>query len=183
MKIREKVLELKDGRQVLLRSPEPADAAAVCEHRRITSEETYFMARYPEELEHGTAGAIKEQLLFQGEDARDFGISAFWNGRLVADCVVAKLRPHIKFRHRGQFGISIQREFWGRGLGSAMLTEAIRTARENGFEQLELGVFADNPRAIHIYEKAGFQKVGVQPRAFKLKDGTYRNDIQMVLFL
>lgn len=182
MTITEKAIELKNGQVVILRSPEPQDAAAICEHRKITSAETYFMARYPEEMEHGEED-MKERLLSRGEDPRDFGISAFWNGRLIADCGVEKLRSHIKYRHRGCFGISIQREFWGQGLGSAMLAEAIHTARENGFEQLELGVFADNPRAIHIYQKAGFQKVGVQPRAFRLKDGSYRDEIQMVLFL
>lgn len=55
-------------------------------------------------------------------------------------------------------------------------------AKKNGFEQIELGVFADNPRAIHVYEKAGFQKVGIQPRAFKLQDGSYVDEIEMVKF-
>lgn len=59
----------------------------------------------------------------------------------------------------------------------------MKQAKANGFEQLELGVFEDNTEAIHIYEKFGFQKYGVQPRAFKLKDGTYRDEIIMVKML
>ena len=50
------------------------------------------------------------------------------------------------------------------------------------FEQLELGVFSDNARAIHLYESCGFHAWGTQPRAFKLKDGTYRDEIMMVRF-
>lgn len=61
-----------------------------------------------------------------------------------------------------------------------MLELALEQAWENGFEQLELGVFSDNERAIRLYEKYGFQKTGVSPRAFKLKDGTYRDEILMV---
>lgn len=182
MIVAEKQIQLKNGTAVTLRSPEASDAAAVNEHRRITSEETYFMARYPEELNFD-GEAMKAQLDTVNRDDRDFGISAFYDGRLVADCRVSKLGPHIKYRHRGYFGISIQKEFWGQGLGTAMLREAIRIAGENGFEQLELGVFSDNPRAVHVYEKAGFQVCGVQPRAFKLKDGTYRDEIMMVKFL
>ena len=61
-----------------------------------------------------------------------------------------------------------------------MLDIALEQAKKNGFEQVELGVFEDNLRAIHLYKKCGFKKVGIQPRAFKLKDGTYRDEVQMV---
>ena len=61
--------------------------------------------------------------------------------------------------------------------------EHVRQAKENGFEQVELGVFEDNPRAQHLYEKHGFQEQGRMLRAFRLKDGTYRDEIQMVKFL
>ena len=63
-----------------------------------------------------------------------------------------------------------------------MLQVAQEQAEKNGFEQMELGVFADNPRPIHVYEKSGFHKVGVQPHAFKLKDGSYVDEIEMVKF-
>lgn len=182
MNITAKKIQLKNGIWVLLRSPEVSDAPAVAEHRRTTSEETYFMARYPEELEN-LLELTQRQLAELREDPKVFGISAFLGEQLIADCRVSRPGAHIKFRHRACFGISIRKEFWDLGLGSILLEEAVRVAAENGFEQLELGVFADNPRAIHVYEKAGFQKVGIQPRAFKLKDGTYRDEIQMVRFL
>ena len=64
-----------------------------------------------------------------------------------------------------------------------MIEAALRQAKENGFEQVELGVFEDNSRARHLYEKLGFQEQGRTLRAFCLKDGTYRDEIQMVKFL
>lgn len=182
MRIQEKEIILKDGRSVLLRSPGPEDAAAVEEHRRVTSEETYFMARYPEERQSDVE-AMGRWISALSGDPREVGISAFCDGKLVGDCLVSTLRPHLKYRHRASFGISIRKEFWGQGLGSLLLAEAIRAAGENGFEQLELGVFTDNVRAIALYEKMGFQKVGIQPRAFQLKDGTYRDEVMMVRFL
>ena len=182
MRIQEKEITLKDGRTVRLRSPAPEDAGAVEEHRRVTSEETYFMARYPEERQSDVE-AMKKWMAALSEDPREFGISAFYEGKLVGDCLVSTLRPHLKYRHRASFGISIRKEFWGQGLGGVLLAEAIRVAGENGFEQLELGAFADNSRAIRLYEKLGFQKVGIQPRAFKLKDGAYQDEVMMVRFL
>ena len=85
-------------------------------------------------------------------------------------------------RHRGSLGISVEQKAWG-GLGTAMIEAALRQAKENGFAQVELGVFEDNSRARHLYEKLGFQEQGRTLRAFRLKDGTYRDEIQMVKFL
>ena len=63
------------------------------------------------------------------------------------------------------------------------IQKAIDKARELGFDQLELGVYADNERAMGLYKKMGFKEFGRTPRAFKLKDGTYIDEVNMVLFL
>ena len=54
---------------------------------------------------------------------------------------------------------------------------------KSAFEQLELTVFADNTRAIRLYEKVGFVKTGVLPRAYRLKDGSYHDEVQMVYMI
>ena len=59
---------------------------------------------------------------------------------------------------------------------------ALHQAKENGLEQMELGVYADNERAIHLYQKYGFEQCGIWKNAFKLKDGTYRDEILIVKF-
>lgn len=60
------------------------------------------------------------------------------------------------------------------------LNVCLTSAKQTRFEQIELGVFADNNRALHMYKKAGFVQTGIIPRAYKLKDGTYRDEIQML---
>lgn len=49
-----------------------------------------------------------------------------------------------------------------RGLGSALFPHVHRVARRLGFAHMVLmgGVRADNPRAVHFYEKFGFRRVG-----------------------
>lgn len=37
----------------------------------------------------------------------------------------------------------------------------------------------DDDRARHMYKKMGFKEYGMNLRAFKLKDGTYRDEIIM----
>ena len=159
----------------LLRSPLASEGADLARHQYITSEETYFMARYPEEVVTDPV-LVARRIARVNESDREFTLSAYLDGEMVANLQVSKIGEHIKFRHRAAMGISIQSKCRGLGLGTAMI------GRANGFEQLELGVFEDNQAAIHVYEKLGFQPVGITPRAFLLKDGSYRNEVQMVLF-
>ena len=139
------------------------------------------MARYPEE--GVSLEAMQKGLAGSEASALNCEVGAFAGEKLVGKFGVAQLRPHIKFRHRAVMGISVRKEYWGCGLGSYLMQLAIDQTRTNGFEQLELGVYSDNARAIHLYEKVGFERYGIQPRAFKLKDGTYRDEIIMVKML
>ena len=54
---------------------------------------------------------------------------------------------------------SIQ-DYIGKGVGPALMKEAISEAKERGFNCLWLGVWEKNERAIKFYENWGFQKVG-----------------------
>jgi ribosomal protein S18 acetylase RimI-like enzyme len=51
-------------------------------------------------------------------------------------------------------------EYIGKGVGAELMKEAIRAAKERGFNCLWLGVWEKNERAIKFYEKWGFKKVG-----------------------
>lgn len=56
-------------------------------------------------------------------------------------------------------------------------------AKRLGYEQIELGVFADNDKARNLYRKYEFEEWGCVKNAFRLKDGTYRDEITMGLIL
>ena len=182
MIIPETAVTLKDGTKVILRSPQPRDAAQLNEYLRLTSGETHYMVRYPEECDQ-TLGAAQKRLQAMEDHERSFMLAAFLDGELVGGCSVMAYNGHIKTRHRSSLGISIKQKACDSGLGTAMIDAALCQAKENGFAQVELGVFEDNPRARHVYEKLGFQEQGRTLRAFRLKDGTYRDEIQMVKFL
>lgn len=89
------------------------------------------------------------------------------------------IKNHLKYKHRANIGISVARDYWGMGIGSSLMKLALDQAKENGFEQMELGVCSDNERAIYLYQKYGFQQCGIWNNAFKLKDGTYRDEFLM----
>ena len=78
MQIQPCTVRLKDGREVLLRSPEAADAQALLDYMRVTSGETHFMARYPEECqatveqETGFIEALTLSLIHISEPTRPY---------------------------------------------------------------------------------------------------------------
>ena len=148
-------------------------------HREATSAETHFMARYPED---GTFNLERftEMLKTIEESDGDFMVSAYIGDELIGELGVTHVRQHLKYLHRGYLGMSIRQKYVGMGLGTFMMKVALEQAKTNGFEQVELGVFSDNDRERHLYTKMGFKEYGMNPRAFKLKDGTYRDEIIMV---
>ena len=58
-------------------------------------------------------------------------------------------------------GLAIHPSHSGKGLGSQMMSEIKDLAKEKGMRRIELSTSVINDRAIHLYEKAGFQKEGI----------------------
>lgn len=164
MKIEPRTFTLPSGEVLTVRSLCTDDAEALVAFRNAIYSETHFMARYPEEGE--SLEAMRNGLAGYGESPVNFEVGAFAGEKLVGEFGVAQVRPHIKYRHRAVMGISVRKEYWGCGLGSYLMQLAI-----------------DQTRAIHLYEKFGFERCGTTPHAFKLKDGTYRDEIMMVKML
>lgn len=179
MYIEPKEVSLKNGQKIILRSPDMFDAEQLLCHMRQTSAETEFMSRYPEEITVSVE-AQSRFLQMMENDGDNFMLAAYLDGRMVGNTGVTRVRENMKYRHRATFGISLQEKVCGLGLGTLMMQEVLELVKQTAFEQLELSVFADNLRAIHLYERMGFQKVGVLPRAYRLKDGSYHDEVQMV---
>jgi putative acetyltransferase len=87
--------------------------------------------------------------------------------------------PNPRMRHSASLGISIHRDYQGKGVGTALMKALIDLA-DNWLMlvRLELTVFEDNERAIRLYEKLGFEKEGVKKLA-AIRSGRYVNEIMM----
>lgn len=178
MQFLEKKITLKDGRECVLRSPNENDAEKMIEYLRMTSGETYFMIRYPEEI---TMSVEKEKEFLKNilESKNELMIAAFIGDELAGNCGISPVMNLSKLNHRAEFGISVKKKFWGLGIGNMLLQEIIKEAGNMGYSQIELGVYSDNVKAQSLYKKHGFKPWGTVKNAYKLKDGTYRDEIMM----
>lgn len=85
-------------------------------------------------------------------------------------------------RHIASLGMAVAPGWRGRGVGSALLAEAVRWAREMGVEKLALSVYPDNDAALALYRKFGFQEEGRLTGHSKKSIG-YLDEIVMGLWL
>lgn len=96
----------------------------------------------------------------------------------------ASIHPQTdKHAHVASFGIFIGKDYRNLGLGTTLTKELIAIARKQGFEILQLSVYATNKRAYHIYQKCGFEEAGRLAHGIKFPDGTYTDEILMQLLL
>lgn len=72
--------------------------------------------------------------------------------------------------HVGTLGISVDRQWRGRGIGGALLDAMVRWAQKHGVARIQAAVWENNPRALALYERHGFVREGVCRRAV-IRDG------------
>ncbi len=64
----------------------------------------------------------------------------------------------------------------GRHIGEQLVMHCIHQAAEEGFRILQFNaVVKTNTHARHLYERCGFQQLGIIPQGFKMKDGRYED--------
>lgn len=85
-------------------------------------------------------------------------------------------------RHVASLGMAVAKDWRGKGVGSALMKEALRWAGDMGVEKLALSVYPDNEIARALYRKFGFQEEGRLTGHSKKRIG-YRDEIVMGLWL
>jgi L-phenylalanine/L-methionine N-acetyltransferase len=77
-------------------------------------------------------------------------------------------------------GVAIHPNFMGKGLGMIMMQEIIDFSVKSGFNRIELSTATTNQKALHLYEKVGFQREGVLRRYTYLKsENRYLDEVVM----
>jgi RimJ/RimL family protein N-acetyltransferase len=100
-------------------------------------------------------------------------------GRIVGWCDIGRMtRPGTE--HCGVLGMGLLPDWRGQGLGRRLADTALAKAAAIGLERVQLDVYADNARAIALYEKLGFVLEGKRRRARKL-DGVYTDILTMAI--
>ncbi len=104
------------------------------------------------------------------ERAGDFHGLVACAAREIVGGVALAIRDRSR-RHAGQLGIAVHERWQGRGIGSALLKDALdRADRWLGLRRLEIAVLVDNAHALALCRKFGFEIEGLQ-RGHSLRGG------------
>ncbi len=171
MLFEQRLVTLKDGRTLEMRSPREEDAAELIRYMVDTAGETHFLLCTPEERAGMPVEKEVAYIRAVNEDPCGCMICAFVDGKLAGNCHVT-YSPKARIRHRGSVAIALRKAWWGLGVGAALMNEMIALAQAWGLQHLDLEYVEGNERARRLYEKCGFRETYVNPDAIRLEDGT-----------
>lgn len=104
-------------------------------------------------------------------------------GNRIASVASVSAPVRERIAHTCEIALSVRGEFWGIGVGEAVLSFLIDFARQTDIiSVIHLKVRTDNLNAIHLYEKSGFEKIGLYKNFFKI-NGVYCDALLMNLYI
>ena len=181
MKYRNEIT-IKNGQKCIIRNGTFEDGPEVSTFFTTTHGETDYLLSYPEEStrdDEKQSNYLKETT----ESDREIELLAIVDGKVVGMAGFNAIGSKYKGRHRAEFGITVSKNYWGQGIGKAIMNACIECAKEAGYIQLELDVVADNTRAIELYKKLGFIEFGRNPKGFQSKYSGFQELVYMRLEL
>ena len=173
---------LKNGKKLIVRNADLEDAESVAKVANIVHEETIYLSF---SMSEKTFTAEEEMAYI--EQMNSSKESAFlvgeYDGEIVGTTQITPRSGHNREKHRSYLGIAIIKKFWGLGIAGRMLTAIIECATQIGYEQIELGVVAENTRAFELYKSFGFDLCGTIKSAYKFSQDHYSDSYMMQKFL
>jgi len=167
-----KLVTLKNGKKITLRTLKPFEAQAMLQHLQITHQEAYQNMNQSADYWRNMLVEDEQRILgeFQNSNSR-FLLGAVHDETIIGG--LGFVGDESEFIDRnGTLGMSIQKKFCGQGLGSEMMKYAIEQAKIYGFHRIELAVRTYNETAIALYEKLGFKRIGTRSECAYI-DGKY----------
>ncbi|NLZ82148.1 MAG: GNAT family N-acetyltransferase [Clostridiales bacterium] len=177
----EKELTLRTGESLIIREPIEEDAKSMVEYLNIVGGESDNLLFGKDEFRLSIEQEAEYIKKIQ-EDPNIRMILGLVNNTVVS---IAEIRclSRKRISHNSEVAISVKKEYWGLGVGSLVMEELISFAKEHELiKNVSLGVKAGNERAIKLYEKFGFVKVGSHKDYFNIH-GEYDDEFIMDLYL
>ncbi|MBX3358520.1 MAG: GNAT family N-acetyltransferase [Phycisphaeraceae bacterium] len=176
-------VRLRDGAEVLLRTADEADAAELIRHARDVVTTSPHSVTTLEEMAQYEGTREIELIRDHRDSPNKVWIVAEAGPRLVGE-ISFRANAKQRMAHHGHFGLGVDSDWRGRGLGRVLVGALLDWARVHpAIEKVCLGVFATNINALRLYRSMGFVEEGRRQGEFKMAPGVYEDDIQMSLWV
>jgi len=82
--------------------------------------------------------------------------------------------------HIANASYAVDRNHKGHHIGELLVKDSLSKAKKTGFRIMQFNAVVDsNIHALHLYQRLGFTDLGIIPKGFLLKNGTY-DDIHVM---
>lgn len=175
------IVQIKSGKKIILREPIESDAKEIIDFYNMVGGETSYLSFERGEYQLSEEGQINS-INNINKSINNTMILAMRHSEIVGIGTISS-NQKIKGRHVGELGIVIKEEFCNLGLGRIMMEYLIDWCKYNNItRKISLSVREDNPRAIALYKKCGFEVEGILKNETYL-DGEFFNIVIMGLIL
>ena len=144
--------------EIKIREIEVEDYKELLDFMKKVKGETNFLLGYPNEIKMSYEDEKEHIKKVKSSETSNYFV-VMKNNKIIG-CIGFNGNTARKMKHYGTIGISVLKEYWGRGIATTLLEKLISWSKEKGIKKINLDVFENNERAIKLYEKFGFKLEG-----------------------
>ena len=144
--------------EIKIREIEVEDYKELWDFMKKVKGETNFLRGYPNEIKMSYEDEKEYIKKVKSSETSNYFV-VMKNNKMIG-CIGFNGNTARKMKHYGTIGISVLKEYWGRGIATTLLEKLISWSKEKGIKKINLDVFENNERAIKLYEKFGFKLEG-----------------------
>ncbi len=178
-----RVLKLKTGERVTIRHLSKSDIEGVWNNFNEAVDEgiylpVFFPVRSHLEKDSWYRNIKKEKEICIIAENQNLKIPH----NIIGQCEISNSNWDADL-HVGILGIIVKNKYRDLGIGTNLIDIAIRESKNlNNKEKITLSCFLTNERALHLYEKLGFETIGVRKKQFYM-DSKYYDEVLMELWI
>jgi len=159
---------LGDGRRVVLREADSGDLDKllayinnlVREKKRDESSQLFtgFESLLTRRQEAGWLNELSRRI----KRGDKISVLAEIDGEVAGNSDITR-GSYSETRHHGHLGLTVRETYRGLGIGREMVRVLLAEARRQGLKTVDVEFLSTNKATVHVYEKAGFKRVGSIP--------------------
>jgi|WetSurMetagenome_2_1015567.scaffolds.fasta_scaffold12302_3 L-phenylalanine/L-methionine N-acetyltransferase len=169
----------KNGKKVRFRPEKASDTDMLWQMFSTLSEESvsYLIPPFTlERIEEWTSNIDYNEVLAVVATVDEQGVQ-----RIIGTSSLRFFAEEV-FKHKAEFGLTVHDDYQNLGIGTALLNHMLEFAKKKGLSKVFLVVNTNNLKAVHLYNKAGFEIEGTLREEMHL-DGKIVDHYRMALFL
>ena len=168
----------KTGKTLTFRYPTIDDLQIITDFINKVSQEKTFIRFQGEILKLEDEEKWLKDVLLKIKNKQKVYLMAFVGDKFIGSSDIELYS--LSRKHVGTFGIVLDKDFRGDGIGKILMNLTIEESKKNlkGLKTIVLECFADNIIGQSLYKKMGFKKYGLLPEA-SFRQGKFVDEILM----